>query len=171
MYCQDTYSTLSIPAWVKGLFVVLLAITIFMSAQLPSVINIYKVYRSAVRHLSEKEFLPAMSEYFTVLEKHNNNVPIIMDALEAAIGAQQFDAAVYIFNVYLSGKTVDDEQYNRAMYFDNFLEHYYETQNMIEEVLVEHSEDIESIKYALLELLEREAVERASVYYVLGCYC
>jgi hypothetical protein len=135
-----------------------------MAAQLPAFFDTYRVYQNAEQLLREREFHPAMWEFLTVLEEYDS-VPVVMSALEAAMGAQDFNAAWYIFDVYLVGKEVSDEQYARAMYFDDFLERYYNTVNLIEEI--EELDDVRELHAYLYELLKRDDIDPTYLYYVL----
>lgn len=169
-YCQEEYSRLSVPLWVKGFFVALLAITVFALAQLPSVIGTYQVYREAQRQQQNNEFYPAMLGYLSVLEQYDGKMDIVLDAIDAAIDAQNIDAAVYIWNEYLAGKELNDAQDARASRIEPLFTRYYDTQGLYEDILEEQDGDMDGVHAALLGLLDRTDVDldRTFLYFMLA---
>ena len=168
MDCQKKYSRFSVPKWIKYFMAALLLITVLMLMQMPSVIGLYEVYRDAERSRNAREYIPASLGYMSVLENYSGSVSIIMNALDSSIGAQNFDYAAYIFEEYLVGKKLTDEQYEQAMGIMAFLDSHYNTQELIQEVLNDHGEDTEGAKNALRELIKNSDIDKSLVYFVLA---
>jgi tetratricopeptide (TPR) repeat protein len=164
--CQETHLRLPIPLWVKIFFALVLAATVFMAAQLPGFFDTYKTYQSAEQLLSERMYSPAMWKYIEVLEEYEN-VSLAMNAIEAAIGAQHFEIASYLFYNYLVGKNLNDAQYDRAIYLDSFLDRYFETIELVEDLGYKYGEDLEKYQAELLLLLERNDIDKARVNFLL----
>lgn len=166
--CREKCLKLSVPAWIKGFAAAILVLTIFTSVQVPGIIDNYKIYLAAEQYAKEKYFKPAMDSYLSVLEKNGNNISIIMDAVDSAIGAQNFDTAAYIIDTYLVGKELYDKQYTRAVRIRDFLKKYYNTLDLCSEIFEKNADDVEGINNALLEIIERTDIDQTYVYFLLG---
>ena len=168
---NETALTLSIPVGIKIFMAAILIFTIFMLAQLPSVVSMHRTHRSADENRLARNFYPAMMYYLTVLERHNNNTEIILNAIESAMGAQHFHVASYILDTHIVGRMLSDYDYNRAVYFDNLLEKHFEAQNLVFELLEYHyptDYNTDALISDLHALLRHENIDLSNVFFILS---
>ena len=175
--CRQNFLMLRIPIGIKLFIAAVCAVFVLSVCMLPSILSTYKVYIKANEQMKAREFAVAYYNYSLVLEKYNDSVPVILKTAEAAMAAQYFDELAQTLDFYLVGKSLNDNEYSKAMDYSRFLDDYYgtseEIQRIIEEIADSFTEE-DSVKFVkqlhkeFEALLSQKEIDKTLVYFYMG---
>lgn len=165
--CRHTYLELKVPLWVTSFMAIILILIISSATLIPATFDDFKSYRNAQKFANQHKYAQSTTEYLTILGKYKSKKEIVLDALDSAIGAQNFEVAAYIFDTYLVGKRLTDEEYQRTVSISEFLSRFSNSIELCESVLKD-ADKAEDITTALLENIKRSDIDAAYLYFVIG---
>jgi len=176
--CRQQQITLKIPAKIKVFLAFACAVFLFSLITFIPVLSNYSDYLAAERHMRAREYTFAFEKYTPLLERYGYSVPLTMKASQAAMSAQYFGDLAEIFDNYIVGKNLDDNQYAVAMMYSDFLDVYIDTWLEIDSIYAEaydvFGEDGDPLDFMafisvkLEAMLERRDVDRTYILYTLA---
>ncbi len=169
--CRQGYVRLRIPKGVLFFLAAIGAVFLLAMIHMPKTVEQYKRYLEAERHMGKQEYLFAYQGYAELLEDYGGSVPIILNAIDAAMGAQLFDEAATLLDSRLVGRGLDDKQYARATEVTDDLDTFYLSVSEVSPLLENVGSDEESLAAlyeSLRELLDSSVADKTLIYYYLG---
>lgn len=167
---------LRIPIPVILFLLAVLALDVISMIRFPNILKDYKIYQTAEGRISNGETSKALNDLLVLTEQHPDSVPIIIKTIELSMEYGYYDNAGYVYDTYLVGKNLTEEEYNRVDRYTEKLENYYATSEEISMIfdpilgsdLTTGEPDYEAIRTRLKALLDKEGQDRAVIYYYLA---
>lgn len=164
-----------IPLWVILFLLVIVVLDVGCMIKFPNILSQYKVYKTAESRTKNGETLLAVNELNALVEEHPNSIPIITKSIELSMESGYYDSAGYLYDTYLTGKSLSNSEYSKMDGYYMRLEKYYATYDAIEQIFSkepngETTDEInyEELKSNLRALLEENGQDYAYVNYYLG---
>lgn len=171
---------LKVPILVILFLVAIISLSIVSMIKFPGVLKDYKVYKNAESRMHNGETSKVLEDLYALVEKYPDSVPIIIRAMEHSMENGYYDYAGYIYNNYLVGKNVNDEEYALAQRYMKRLDKYYDTIDKVtaiyNEVFGDENKEIDENDYLeittkLSDLLHNyKNLDNAIVYYYLAMF-
>ena len=175
--CREQQIRYPFPKKMLPAVALILVLMVFAMARTPMVLRCYKSYTEAPELAEEGDIYPALLGLQSVLDEYPESVPVAERMIDLAMAHGYYDAAAYVLNEYMEGKSVSDATYSRLTGYANRMNRYYETIDKVSEVFAGITEDmseqeqkdgLEQIRNGLLTLTSDTAYDNALLYYYLS---
>ncbi len=103
----------------------------------PRALEEYRIYAKAEERAAASGTSDVLDALYALVEKHPDSVPIMVKYLDFAMGAGYYDHATYVFDNYLVGQSLSDEEYDRMLNYSERLDSYYLTYDAIDTIMAE----------------------------------
>lgn len=156
-----------------------LAMIVVAMARTPKVLEYYKMYSQSEAQAVTGDIYPALLALQTVLDEYPDSVPVAERMTQLAMEHGYYDAAAYVMNEYLEGKSVNDSTYARLTAYSRKLNCFYNTYERVEELYSGLGVDVspanvdtalQPLKQELLAMMGDTEYDRALLYYYLAMF-
>lgn len=174
--CREEQIRYPFPKKMIPVVILVLAVIAAAMVRTPKSLECYKIYSQSVRQAAAGEIYPVLLDLQSVLDVYPDSVQVAERMVELAMKYGYYDAAAYVMNEYLEGKSVSDSTYKNLTFYADKLNRFYDTQERINELLTEadaaieagseQEEALEELKGGLLALADKEEYDSGIIYYL-----
>jgi tetratricopeptide (TPR) repeat protein len=153
----------------------ILLLVLFSMFRFPKVAKEYKIYRQSEARIEQGYTSAALNDLYEMAENHPDSVPIMMKLIRLAMSNGYYDMAGYIFETYMTGREVDDDDYEELNLYFTQLENYYATYDAIDAIYNELGvaednleDNMSNLRDELQKLLKEGGMDQAMIHYYIA---
>lgn len=164
-----------VPRIIVGFLIIVVALDLVCMVRFPKILHDYKIYKTVDERIENGYTSAAIYDLYDVAKKHPNTISIMIKLVDISMENGYYDMAAYIIDTYLSGRELDNTDYNKINRYYLKLDSYYNAYDAVDQIFsTSTGQDSENnlysdeIKEQLNELLVHSDMDQSYLYYFIG---